>query len=102
MNNAQSNLNTLDHKPSTEELIQQAAAVRRPTPVRPVSQLAPAMHHTAVPIGRQMRSRGPTDITSLFQPTFTTRCYMKEASCPSKPSKYIHPNHPQYHISGGH
>ena len=51
---------------NSEELIQQAAAVRRPTSVRPVSQLAPAMHHTAVPIGQQTRSCGPTDITSLF------------------------------------
>ena len=66
MDNTQPNLNTSDHKPSTEELIQQATTVRKPTPVRPVSQLAPAMHHTVVPIGRQMRSRSPTDITSLF------------------------------------
>ena len=66
MDNAQPNISTSDHKPTTEELIQQAVAVRRPTPVRPVSQLAPAMHHTAVPIGQQTRSHGPTDITSLF------------------------------------
>ena len=26
----------------------------------------PAMHHTATPTGRQTRSHGPTDITSLF------------------------------------
>ena len=66
MDNAQANINTLDCKLSTEELIQQATAVRKPTPVRPVSQPAPAMHHTVVPTGRQMRSHGPTDITSLF------------------------------------
>ena len=45
MNNAQPNLNTSDHKPSTEELIQQATTIRKSTPVRPVSQPAPAMHH---------------------------------------------------------
>ena len=66
MNNAQANTSTSDHKQSTEELIQQTATVRWPTPVRPVSQLAPAMHHTAAPTGRQTRSRGPTEITSLF------------------------------------
>ena len=66
MDNAQSNLNTSDHKSSTEQLIQQTTTVRRPTPVRPVSQLAPAVHHTAVPVGRQTRSCGPTNITSLF------------------------------------
>ena len=66
MNNAQANINTSDCKPSTEELIQQTATVRWPTPVRPVSQLAPAVHHTAAPTGRQTRSRGPMEITSLF------------------------------------
>ena len=66
MDNAQPNLNTSDCKPSTEELIQQTTAIRRPTPVRPVSQLAPAVHHTVVPVGRQTRSHGPTDITSPF------------------------------------
>ena len=34
--------------------------------MRPVSQLAPAVHQTAAPIGRQTRSHGPTDITLLF------------------------------------
>ena len=66
MNNAQANINTSDHKPSAEGLIQQIATVSQPTPVRPVSQLAPTMHHTAAPTGRQTRSHGPTDITSLF------------------------------------
>ena len=66
MNNTQANINTSDRKPSTEELIQQTATVRQPTPVRPVSQLAPTMHHTAAPTGRQTRSHGPMDITSLF------------------------------------
>ena len=66
MDNAEPNLNTSDHKPSTEELIQQATTIRKHTPVRPLSQLAPATHHTVVPIGRQTRSHGPTDITSLF------------------------------------
>ena len=66
MDNTQANLNTSDCKLFTEELIQQAAAVRKPTPVRPGSQLAPAMHHTAVPTGSQTRSHGPTDITSLL------------------------------------
>ena len=66
MNNAQANINTSDHKPSTEELIQQTATVRQPTPVRPVSQPAPIMHHTVAPTGRQTRSHGPMEITSLF------------------------------------
>ena len=66
MNNAKANINTSDHKPSTEELIQQTATVRQPTPVRPVSQPAPIMHHTAAPTGRQTRSHGPMEITSLF------------------------------------
>ena len=66
MNNAQPNANTSDCKPSTEELVQQDTEVRWPTPVRPASQLAPVVHHTAAPIGRQTRSCGPTDITSLF------------------------------------
>ena len=66
MDNAQPNIDTSDHKPSTEELFQQATEVRQPTPVRPVSQPAPAVHHTAAPIGRKTRSHGPTDITSLF------------------------------------
>ena len=35
-------------------------------PVRPVSQPVPTMHHTAAPTGRQTRSHGPTEITSLF------------------------------------
>ena len=34
--------------------------------MRPVSQPAPAVHQTVAPIGRQTRSHGPTDITSLF------------------------------------
>ena len=46
MNNAQASINTLDHKPSTEELIQQTATVRWPTPVRPVSQ--PALQCTTL------------------------------------------------------
>ena len=66
MNNAQANINTSDHKPSTEELIQQTATIRQPTPVRPVSQPAPVVHHTVAPTGRQTRSHGPTEITSLF------------------------------------
>ena len=59
MNNTQANINTSDRKPSIEELIQQTATVREPTPVRPVSQPAPTMHHTAAPTGRQTRSCGP-------------------------------------------
>ena len=66
MDNAQPNLNTLDHKLSIEELIQQAITIREPTAMRPVSQLAPAMDHNAAPIGRQTISHGPTDITSVF------------------------------------
>ena len=66
MNNTQANINTLDHKPSTEELIQQTATVRQPTPVRPASQPAPAVHYTVAPTARQTRSCGPTEITSLF------------------------------------
>ena len=66
MNNAQANINTSDHKPSTEELIQQTATLRQPTPVRPASQLAPTVHHTAAPAGRQTRNHGPTEITSFF------------------------------------
>ena len=66
MNNAQANINTSDHKPSTEELIQQTTTVRQPTPVRPVSQLAPTVHHTVALTGRQTRSHGPMEITSLF------------------------------------
>ena len=34
--------------------------------MRPVSQLAPTVHHTAAPTGRQTRSHGPMEITSLF------------------------------------
>ena len=34
--------------------------------MRPVSQLAPTVHHTAAPTVRQTRSHGPTEITSLF------------------------------------
>ena len=66
MNNAQANINTSDHKPSTEELIQQTATVRQPIPVRPVSQLAPTMHHTVALTGRQTRSHGSMDITLLL------------------------------------
>ena len=66
MDNAQPNFNMSDCKPSAEELIQQATTIRKPTPVRPVSQLAPAMHHNVAPIGRQTRSHGSNDITSLF------------------------------------
>ena len=29
-----------------------------------------------------------------FQPTFPTRCHMKEANCPGEPSKYFCPRHP--------
>ena len=66
MDNTQLSNNTSDHKPSTEELLQQATGIKQPTPMRPVSQLAPAVHQTVVPIGRQTRSHGPTNITSLF------------------------------------
>ena len=75
MNNAQANINISDHKPSTEELIQQTATVRQPTPVRPVSQLAPAMYHTAAPTGRQTRKPWPHRHHITLQSTFTTRCY---------------------------
>ena len=34
--------------------------------MRPVSQLAPTVHHTAAVTGRQTRSHGPMQITSLF------------------------------------
>ena len=81
MNNAQPDISTSDHKPSTEELIQQAAAVMKPTPVRPVSQLTSAMHHTAVPMGQQTRSHGPTDITLLFnQPSPPDDIWRKPAT----------------------
>ena len=35
-------------------------------PVRPASQLAPTVHHIVAPTGRQTRSCGPMEITSLF------------------------------------
>ena len=66
MNNAQASINTSDCKPSTEELIQQTATVRQSTPVRPVSQPAPTVHHTVALTARQTRSHGPMEITSLF------------------------------------
>ena len=34
--------------------------------MRPVSQLAPTVHHTVALTGRQTRSHSPTEITSLF------------------------------------
>ena len=77
MNNAQANINTSD---------------RKPTPVRPVSQSAPTMHHTVAPTGRQMKPWPHRDHITL-QSTFTTRYYSKEASCHGEPSEYIHPNH---------
>ena len=94
IDSTQPNIDTSNCKPSTEELLQQATEVRRPTLVRPVSQVAPVVHHTAAPIGRQTRSHGPTDITSLFNQPSPPDCHMKEANCPGKPSKYICPNHP--------
>ena len=42
------------------------ATVRWPTPVGPVSQPAPTVHHTVALTGRQTRSHGPMEITSLF------------------------------------
>ena len=66
MDDTQPNLNAPDHKPSTEELAQQTATIRKPTPVRQVSQPAPAMHQAASPVCRQRRSHCPTDIILLF------------------------------------
>ena len=49
--------------------------------MRPVSQLAPTMHHTAAPTGRQTRSRGPMEITSLFnQPSQPDAIWRKPAT----------------------
>ena len=81
MDNAQPSNDTSDHKPSTEELLQQANGIRWCTPVRPVSQLAPAVHQTVAPIGRQTRSCSPTDITSLFnQPSPPDDTWRKPAT----------------------
>ena len=81
MDNAQPSNNTSDCKPSTEELLQQATAIKWPTLVRPVSQPAPAVHQTVAPIGRQTRSCGPTDITSLFnQPSPPDSIWRKPAT----------------------
>ena len=67
MDKAQPNLNTFDHKPSTEELAQQVTTIRQPTPVRLVSQPVPTMQQAVAPtISRQTRSCGPTNIVSLF------------------------------------
>ena len=91
MDNAQPNLNTLDHKPSTEELIQQATTIRKPTPVRPVSQLAPAICHNVAPIGRQTRSRGPTDITSLSNQPSLPDATQRKPSTQANPANTFAP-----------
>ena len=91
MDNAQPNIDTSDHKPSTEELLQQATEVRWPTTVRPVNQQAPAVHHTAAPIGRQTRSCGPTDITSLFNQPSPPDAIWRKATAPANPANTFTP-----------
>ena len=97
MNNTHASHNMLDCKPPTEELNQQANVVWRPTPVRPVSQPALAVHPTAASIGRQTRSHGPTDHTSLFnQPSPPDAIWRKPAAPANSANTFtpIAPNTP--------
>ena len=91
MDNTQSSNNTLDCKPSTEELLQQATGVRWPTPVTPISQPAPAVHQTAAPLGRQTRSCGPTDITSLFSQSSPPDAIQRKPAAVANPTNTFTP-----------
>ena len=59
--------------------------------MRPVSQLAPAMHHTVVPVGRQTRSHGPTDITSLFNQPSPPDAIWRKPATPANPANTFTP-----------
>ena len=71
MDNAQPNINTSDCKPSTEKLIQQATTIRKPTPVRLVSQ--PASHCCAFIPRASLTSNGETSDTASTSGTSTSR-----------------------------
>ena len=69
---------------------QQAATIRQPTPMRPVSQLVPAIQQAAAPIRckQEAMSQLISYHSSINHP-IPTRCHTKEALVPGKPSKHI-------------